>query len=105
MDDLHKLETFVADGVFHVVVERPRGAAVKLKYSPELGAMSVSRPLVLGLEYACDWGFAPSTEARTATRSMLRSGGTCPPILGIASSRHVFVDLRHGVGPARWAVT
>jgi inorganic pyrophosphatase len=34
---------------------------VKLKYSPDLGVMSISRPLMFGLTYPCDWGFVPST--------------------------------------------
>ena len=59
---LHKLDTFADGQQFHVVVESPRGAMVKLKYSPELGAMSISRPLVLGVAYPCDWGFVPSTK-------------------------------------------
>lgn len=61
MPDLQALPTFDRDDIFHVVVESPRGSAVKWKYSPELGAMTISRPLVLGLVYPCDWGFVPST--------------------------------------------
>jgi inorganic pyrophosphatase len=60
--DLHKLETFAEEGVFRVVVESPRGAGVKLKYVPEIEAMSISRPLVVGVTYPYDWGFVPSTE-------------------------------------------
>jgi inorganic pyrophosphatase len=59
---LDRLPTFADGDVFHVVVESPRGATVKLKYSDTLGAMTISRPLALGLVYPCDWGFVPSTK-------------------------------------------
>ena len=61
--DLEQLPTFSSDGIFHVVVESPRGSAVKLKYSADLGAFGISRPLPLGLTYPYDWGFVPGTQA------------------------------------------
>jgi inorganic pyrophosphatase len=60
---LHKLDAFAENDVFHVVVESPRGSTLKLKWDPQLGAMSVSRPLNFGLSFPYDWGFVPSTEA------------------------------------------
>jgi inorganic pyrophosphatase len=61
MADLLRLPTFMDGDYFHVVVESPRGSRVKLKYDGTLGAMSISRPLALGISYPYDWGFVPST--------------------------------------------
>lgn len=63
MTRLTQVRTFAEKQVFHVVVESPRGSAIKLKYSDELKAMSVSRPLPLGVFYPYDWGFVPGTRA------------------------------------------
>ena len=51
------------DSAVLVVVETPAGSRVKLKVDPELGHVSVSRPLPLGLHFPFDWGFVPSTRA------------------------------------------
>jgi inorganic pyrophosphatase len=59
---LHHVPTFTEDtSTFHVVVESPKGAAIKLKYDPDLGAMVLNRPLIGGLTYPFDWGFVPGT--------------------------------------------
>src|ERR1700752_2617295 len=58
---LNELAAFNADGDLQVVVESPRGAAIKLKYEPRLGAFSVARALPVGLTYPFDWGFVPGT--------------------------------------------
>ena len=63
MPRLDRLPTFAQENVFHVVVESPRGSAIKLKYRADLDAMSISRPLAIGLIYPYDWGFVPSTKA------------------------------------------
>ena len=62
MKDLVSLPARTREGVL-VVVETPAGARVKLKLDPELGHISISRPLPLGLHYPFDWGFVPSTKA------------------------------------------
>ncbi len=58
---LHELPPFVRGSAFRVVVESPRGASAKLKFDPDCGAMTLSRPLTLGLTYPFDWGFVPGT--------------------------------------------
>ena len=57
------LRPFDADGSVRMVVEAPRGSALKLKYDPELSAFAYGRPLPLGLTYPFDWGFVPGTKA------------------------------------------
>ncbi len=64
MVDLIRISARDPQGAIRVVIESPRGATVKLKYDPDLGAMSVSRPLPLGLAYPFDWGFVPGTRAQ-----------------------------------------
>jgi inorganic pyrophosphatase len=57
------LPAFADAGAVHVIVESPRGSALKLKYDPDRGVMMLSRPLPEGLTYPHDWGFIPSTQA------------------------------------------
>jgi inorganic pyrophosphatase len=57
------LHAFRRDGSINVVVESPRGAAVKFKYDSDDQVMTLSRPLPAGLVYPYDWGFIPSTKA------------------------------------------
>ncbi len=61
--NLADIPALAGDDTFHVVVETPRGSTLKLKYEPRWEAMSVSRPLPLGVIYPFDWGFVPSTQA------------------------------------------
>jgi inorganic pyrophosphatase len=59
--DLMSLPPWSEDRSLHVVVETPRGAGVKVKLDPELGAFTVSRPLPAGMVYPFDFGFIPGT--------------------------------------------
>jgi len=45
-----------------MIVETPRGSAVKLKYDLKLKIFTVSKSLPLGLTYPFDWGFIPGTQ-------------------------------------------
>jgi inorganic pyrophosphatase len=55
--NLAAIPALASDDLFHVVVEAPRGSALKLKYEPQWDVMSISRPLPLGLTFPFDWGF------------------------------------------------
>ena len=58
-----RLPTYREDGFLNVVVESPRGSAVKYKYDPRHEVMTLSRPLPAGLRYPHDWGFVAATRA------------------------------------------
>ncbi len=60
---LDRVPTQAEDGGFHVVVESPRGATIKMKLDPELHVIVAGRPLPLGYTYPYDWGFVPGTTA------------------------------------------
>jgi inorganic pyrophosphatase len=62
MSNLTKIEAFSPDGELRMIVETPRGSAVKLKYEPKLKAFTVARSLPVGVTYPFDWGFIPGTE-------------------------------------------
>ena len=61
--NLSSIPAFASEHTFHVVVETPRGSSLKVKYEPTWDAMTVVRPLPLGVHYPYDWGFVPSTSA------------------------------------------
>jgi inorganic pyrophosphatase len=58
---LEELATWSDENLLHVIVETPRGSGAKLKYDPALGAMTLSRPLPLGVVYPFEFGFVPRT--------------------------------------------
>jgi hypothetical protein len=48
----------------------PRGSAIKFKYDPAEGVMTLARPLPAGLLYPFDWGFIPGPAQRMVIRWM-----------------------------------
>jgi inorganic pyrophosphatase len=63
MPALHELPAENEEGTLRVVIEVPKGARVKTKWEPKLGAMVLGRALPVGLAYPFDWGFVPGTLA------------------------------------------
>jgi len=63
MPPISRLPSHSENGALNVVVECPRGAAVKLKYDDKLEAFTIVRCLPLGLTFPYDWGFIPGTLA------------------------------------------
>jgi len=57
------LNTFDKGGALNVMIESPRGSAVKFKYDAAKKVMGISRPLPRGLVYPYDWGFVVATRA------------------------------------------
>ncbi|MGE0023185.1 MAG: inorganic diphosphatase [Hyphomicrobium sp.] len=57
------LEPFDAKGRVRMVVETPRGSAIKFKFEEETGIFTVSRSLAAGIAYPFDWGFVPGTQS------------------------------------------
>src|SRR5438105_15580031 len=45
-----------------VVVESPKGSAVKFDYDPDLEVFAYGKALPLGLTYPYTWGFLPGTK-------------------------------------------
>jgi inorganic pyrophosphatase len=63
MRALLDLEPFDNKGRVQMVVETPRGSAIKFKLDENKGVFTVSRSLALGLTYPFDWGFVPRTRS------------------------------------------
>jgi inorganic pyrophosphatase len=63
MVNLFDIEPFDKKGRVQMVVETPRGSAIKYKLDDERGIFTVSRSLALGLAYPFDWGFVPGTRS------------------------------------------
>src|SRR5207248_990499 len=61
--DLMTLSPWSNAHTLRVVIETPRGSAVKVKLDPRLGAFTISRPLPEGMVYPFDFGFVPGTRA------------------------------------------
>ena len=102
---LHELPAFVRGDTFRVIVESPRGAAVKLKFDQASGFMTLSRPLTVGLTYPFDWGFVPGTQMADgdpADAILIWDTATFPGVvIPCRAVGLVKIDQRKKTGPGR----
>ncbi len=68
MANLLKLRPWSEDRSLHVVIETPRGSAVKVKLDPDLRVFTIARPLPEGMVYPFDFGFVRSICLRAYRR-------------------------------------
>lgn len=83
MPNLLNLPT-MTNGLIRVVVETPRGSAVKLAYDPSSEIFEYVRPLPVGMTYPYDWGFIPSTlgeDGDPLDGLVLHEAATAPGVL------------------------
>src|SRR3954470_5664138 len=59
--NLTKLPVWTRKGTVRVVVESPKGSAVKVDYDSALNVFAYGKALPLGLTYPYSWGFLPGT--------------------------------------------
>jgi inorganic pyrophosphatase len=60
---LDRIASFDDDDRLRVVVECPKGSAIKVTFDPKIGAFAFSRTLPAGMVFPFDFGFVPGTKA------------------------------------------
>src|SRR3954452_21780153 len=63
MTNYLKLPTWADSGHVHAVGETPRGSRAKLEFDPKLGAFTLAKPLLAGLDLSLRLGLHPVTKA------------------------------------------
>ena len=84
MTDLTTLDPYTEDQRVRVVVETPRGSALKFEFDSVTEAITASRQLALGVRYPFDWGFVPGTRAADGDpvdAMVIHSFGTYPGVV------------------------
>lgn len=68
--DPSRLAPFEKDGELVVIIETPKGSRNKYAFDPQERIFELKKVLPAGMAFPYDFGFAPCTEAATATQSM-----------------------------------